>query len=55
MLRHHDARLRPGARSRSYATGAVLLAVPQSKSVSAATYDEQHGYRALDMENDDGR
>ena len=36
-------------------TGAVLLAVPQSKSVSAATYDEQHGYRALDMENEDGR
>ena len=36
-------------------TGAVLLAVPQSKAVAAATYDEQHGYRALEMENDDGR
>ena len=36
-------------------TGAVLLAVPQNKAVAAATFDDEHGYRALDMENEDGR
>lgn len=36
-------------------TGAVLLAVPQNRAVAAATFDDEHGYRVLDMENEDGR
>ncbi|MEL7469646.1 MAG: hypothetical protein AAFN27_14415 [Pseudomonadota bacterium] len=34
---------------------AVLLAAPQNKAVAAATFDAEHGYRAVNREADDGR